>query len=113
MKLYRLQVYNSMIHHLYVASCAYHPVKSLSFTINLAPSPFTFSMSLASSPRWILRTLGPWRVAESHSRRRLVSKTARGGKPQAHLGKLLHEQEINCYDKPLRVLGLLQQLTLP
>ena len=43
----------------------------------------------------------------------LLPEPAYGGKPPAHWGRFLQEQEINFYcAKPLRVLGFMLQFTL-
>ena len=45
-KLYRFQLYNPMIHHLYITLCAHHPLKS---SITVCLTPFTL-ISLTPFP---------------------------------------------------------------
>ena len=43
-KLYRFQVYDSIIHHLYIVLCVHHP------KLNFLPSPFISAIPFSASP---------------------------------------------------------------
>ena len=58
-KLYRLLVYNSMIHVLYIASCVHYPKSSLLPSAFIAALPSFTSPSLFQHERWEFSFTGP------------------------------------------------------